>query len=73
MPPILPQRAVRSKLRGPLASFHRARAVLPFYLGQHEVTMGQFRKFVAESKHDAGTGWQNAFPCQTDDHPVVNV
>ena len=43
------------------------------YLGQCEVTVGQFRKFVEESKHDAGMRWQDAFPSQTDDHPVVYV
>ena len=49
-----------------------------FYLGEYHVTVGQFRKFVEQSKFDAGTdekgrSWQNAFPGQTDDHPVVCV
>jgi len=52
---------------------HRVRITKPFHLGQHEVTVGQFRKFVADSKYDASTRWQNAFSGQTDDHPVVNV
>jgi formylglycine-generating enzyme required for sulfatase activity len=52
---------------------HKVRITKPFWLGKCEVTVGQFRKFVADSKYDAGTGWQTAFASQTDDHPVVNV
>jgi formylglycine-generating enzyme required for sulfatase activity/serine/threonine protein kinase len=52
---------------------HRVRITKPFWLGMHQVTAGQFRKFVEESEHDAGTGWQEPFPSQTGDHPVVNV
>jgi formylglycine-generating enzyme required for sulfatase activity len=49
------------------------RITKPFWLGMHLVTAGQFRKFVEESKHNSGTGWQEPFPSQTDDCPVVNV
>jgi formylglycine-generating enzyme required for sulfatase activity len=59
---------------------HRVRITRPFYLGAYTVTVGQFRKFVEDSGHDAGTAsydkdksWRNAFPDQTDQHPVVNV
>ncbi len=52
---------------------HRVPITKPFWLGMHHVTVGQFRKFVEESKHDAGTGWQKPFPSQTDNHPVVHV
>jgi formylglycine-generating enzyme len=30
---------------------HRVRITQPFYLGQHEVTVGQFRRFVADSSY----------------------
>ena len=52
---------------------HRVRITRPYWLGMHLVTVGQFRKFVEESKHDAGKEWQKAFPKQTDDCPVVSV
>jgi len=52
---------------------HRVRITKPFWLGMHHVTVGQFRQFVEEGKYDAGTQWQNAYPSQTDAHPVVNV
>jgi formylglycine-generating enzyme required for sulfatase activity len=59
---------------------HRVRITRPFYLGAYTVTVGQFRKFVEDSGHGAGTSfidkdksWRNAFPDQTDQHPVVNV
>jgi formylglycine-generating enzyme required for sulfatase activity len=59
---------------------HRVRITRPFYFGAHTVTVGQFRKFAVDSGHDAGTNivdkdksWRNAFPDQTDQHPVVNV
>ena len=54
---------------------HRVRITKPFWLGMHLVTVGQFRKFVEETKYDAGTEWQTTatHPSQTDDHPVVSV
>jgi len=53
---------------------HKVRITKPFYLGQYEVTVGQFRQFVNESGYaDAGERWETAFPSQTDAHPVVNV
>ena len=50
---------------------HRVRITKPFWLGAHPVTVGQFRKFVAESQYEAGPRWRSEFPSQTDDHPVV--
>lgn len=46
---------------GDEAPVHRVRITRPFFLGQHEVTVGQFRKFVAASGYRAesdadGTG-----------------
>ena len=52
---------------------HQVRITKPFWLGMHLVTVGQFRKFIEESKYDAGTEWQTTHPSQTDDHPVVSV
>jgi formylglycine-generating enzyme required for sulfatase activity len=59
---------------------HRVQITKPFYLGAYHVTVGQFRNFVedasyqteAEKANDKDT-WRNAFPAQTDEHPVVNV
>ena len=59
---------------------HRVRITRPFFLGQHEVTVGQFRAFVADSKYRTDAEkegddetWRSAFPSQTDEHPVVCV
>ncbi len=51
---------------------HRVRITKPFYLGAHEVTVGQYRQFAEATKH-ANEEWETAFPAQTDDHPVVSV
>ena len=56
-----------------VAKRHRVRITKPFWLGMHPVTVGQFRTFVEDTEHDAGNGWQKAFPSQTDDRPVVGV
>ena len=57
----------------PIEKQHRVRITKPFWLGMHLVTVGQFRKFVEESKYDAGTSWQKAFHGQSEDHPVELV
>jgi formylglycine-generating enzyme len=43
--------------------------VEPFYFGIFCVTVTQFRVFMKETKHDAGSGWQN----DPDSHPVRSV
>jgi formylglycine-generating enzyme required for sulfatase activity len=52
---------------------HRVRITKPFWLGAHEVTVGQYRQFAQAASYSGMTLWQNAFPAQTDEHPVVNV
>lgn len=48
---------------------HRVRITRPFFLGATEVTVGQFRLFVEQTRK---TTWKAPFP-QGDDHPAVNV
>jgi formylglycine-generating enzyme required for sulfatase activity len=52
---------------------HRVQITKPFWLGMHDVTVGQFRKFVEETKYVTGAEWRTAFASQTDDYPVVCV
>jgi formylglycine-generating enzyme required for sulfatase activity len=59
---------------------HRVTLTEPFYLGKHPVTVGQFKRFVAEDhyrteaeKEDSLATWNNPGFAQTDKHPVVNV
>jgi formylglycine-generating enzyme required for sulfatase activity len=52
---------------------HRVRITKPFWLGMHLVAVGQYRRFIEESKDHSDAGWQETFPSQTDDHPVVRV
>ena len=53
---------------------HRVGITKPFCVGQHEVTVGQFRRFIDESGYTAaGNSWSSAFPSQSDEHPVVHV
>ena len=50
---------------------HRVRITRPYYLGMHEVTLGQFRQFVQESPGVRGK--QENRGSLTDDHPVSGV
>jgi formylglycine-generating enzyme required for sulfatase activity len=61
---------------------HAVRITQPFYIGIHEVTVGQFRKFVqatgfrtyAETRAKKSKfNWKNVDFEQTDQHPVVYV
>jgi formylglycine-generating enzyme required for sulfatase activity len=68
------------KDRNPNEKQHEVEIKEPFFLGIHEVRVGDFRAFVddagykteAEKAGDKET-WQNAIDKQTDDHPVVRV
>lgn len=57
----------RFLLLGDEAPVHKVRITRPFYLGQHEITVGQFRKFLAisgyrpESETDGGGYGYNPF------------
>src|SRR5207248_2320284 len=58
---------------------HSEEIPAPYYMGQHEVTVGQFRRFVeatgfkttAETKGE--TGWRHADVALSDDHPVAGI
>jgi formylglycine-generating enzyme required for sulfatase activity len=58
---------------------HRVRITQPFYLGIHQVTRGQYRRFVEatyyqiEAEKDGKVMWTSTGFEQTEDHPVVNV
>ena len=52
---------------------HKVRITKPFYLGAHEVTVGQFRRFIDQSHYDAGSDWKVAFEGQTNEDPVTCV
>jgi formylglycine-generating enzyme required for sulfatase activity len=65
---------------------HSVEITHPFYMGETEVTVGQFRQFVEDSKYNVGDdrwkkpGWNHiqvgqpvVFVEQTDNHPVVFV
>ena len=76
----------RKDTEGPV---HRVTIERPFAAGRHEVTRGQFRRFVDETGHSAQDGcqtfrrgawkwrdednWLEPGFAQTDDHPVVCV
>ncbi len=57
---------------------HKVRISRPYYLGAHEVTVGQFRAFVRAIGQQVeplpdGPSWQAPGWVQSDDHPVVAV
>jgi formylglycine-generating enzyme required for sulfatase activity/serine/threonine protein kinase len=53
---------------------HKVRITKPFWLGMHEVTVGQYRRFVEDSRYTADEKmWAKVSWQQTDDHPVVNM
>lgn len=53
---------------------HQVTLTRPFYLAATEVTVGQFRQFVALHNYDVGDDrWKNPGWEQTDAHPVVGV
>jgi formylglycine-generating enzyme required for sulfatase activity/serine/threonine protein kinase len=50
---------------------HEVEITQPFYLGETEVTVGQFRQFVQEKNYPVGDNrWQKPAWEQTDNHPV---
>ena len=55
---------------------HHVEITQPFYLGATEVTIGQFRQFVEDTKYDVGDGYGERLlklSRQFDDYPVVYV
>jgi formylglycine-generating enzyme required for sulfatase activity len=63
---------------------HPVRIAKPFYLGKHEVTVGQYRLFVRATGHKSKwedhavfgrnpEDWRNPGFAQTEEHPVVRV
>ena len=66
-----PEREIgRKKHEGPQRQVTIRR---PFAVGKYPVTVGQFAKFVKETKHKISNDWRNARFRQTDNHPVVYV
>jgi formylglycine-generating enzyme required for sulfatase activity len=59
---------------------HRVTITRPFYLGSHEVTVGQFRRFVEETgyktdaeKQNEGNNWRRQGSLVSENFPVVCV
>ena len=44
-----------------------------YYISKYPVTVGQFKKFITATKHDAGNEWKEPGFIQTANHPVVCV
>jgi eukaryotic-like serine/threonine-protein kinase len=52
---------------------HEVTITKPFYMGVHEVTVGQFREFVKSENYKPAGPWDGPGLPQTEKHPVVNV
>ena len=54
---------------------HRVRITTPYYLGLHEVMLGQYRRFIEASGAEPRDGWTKANErlAPADDYPVVEI
>lgn len=52
---------------------HRVKITRPFWMGATHVTMAQYRKFLADCKHQPEDKQWDKIEYQTDEHPVTNV